>query len=1553
MMERKVKLFRWCLLGLIFMRSAGASCPNKEGWIRNEEQCLELSDTENDWKSANGDCKKKSGRLVTIGDDEQQEILLDLLRSATKLSGENDKFWIGAHIPALVFRSYFNQCIDGYDFRNQSCFQILPDFLEWKKAQETCQKLGGKLASIVDEDTNKFLATAMTSMVTKHNIKSSASLSYWIDGYSDGKTLEFFDSRQQLLTYTNFMPSTVQNGSSCLEVFPEKPKEDELGPEATINATAAEMYADMDNLSTLGIPDAITQTTVVSYSSSSYSTYETNTQAPLYNILDCNEKRLAVCEFSLLSFSDEGKKVPLQASDDDGQPNNGELDNENVNKAADVHPSYLFSCKHLAHLSYFAKKMKVDQKLDNIRLFFSDLQNGYYIIKTNKIATTKEENRALSNNDTTMVQYELEYCDIDQLRSSIKSNAKGEESLQLFSWPSIPIPAVTGQNANFAKYNSMDNSNIYKGACVYMSVVNEKWRTSQCSVKYRYVCEYSLEAIKKHYCEDNGGWCETVKDNLQDLNEESKNLLNQLKKQPKMAQGDFYASALTSIQEMVSEARDSVDFSAKFETTENSVRNFTKNIIEVASIVSMKTSLVTESPPIQNKQRKVIDTVNNLGEYAADALGALMRQDGDIQQNITRLSVSSEAIKLQILVVRNETSKFKNSHLFDSYLHFNPTNGEAITMTMSDSLHELSDIHGVSFFYVQYKNFESTLLDVSENALTLSDNVIDGMSETDSINNFNYDTSEDSNALNDDGNRQKYSKGTTYSMIASNILTATLRINGTNYPTDVELSLLKKIPETDLEIIPDSQMCAFLSGDDGTNLGWSSKGCHQMFRLWNDGRYHCKCNHTTDFAVLMLVFQPEVDILQGHRTILSILALIGHILTIICLLVSVLLFIYLKREIKSDRRVIHVNLFLALLLAHIILVISSWTNNIKSMNVIDDDDERTTNTQCIVLTFFSHFLLLSAIFWMLVEGIVIYRKIVVVLSRQRNSFSNLYYVIGWGVPVAVATICICVGLLTEKKYNSSGCWLSVTSGMIWAFAAPAILVLVANAIIMILVLKVAMRTQRRKVARLPDVEESARSKMTRAAYIKTATRGIVVLTPLLGFTWMCGLIMFHVTMAYIFVLLNAFQGVFIFGCYCVCNQEVRTALATKWKHYKARQFSAMTDDRPLNEQRSGSKAKFITNRLFMRLSFSVTSSRQVNIHSLSPENSSSVVDKSANDEQKLANLDELSPMSSPDRSRYNIGNRKCSVSTHSTSLSHQSLSLTSLRSDGTSSRRSRAHLRKMTSRVRPLSSAENNKISLSSGLDLRRPMSADAVLSRDAFGLNYPTMEIHDTEKVDVQLSIPVYEIVEAEFPEQKISPENSQKLIAIKTIQETHIDKFASDKSKRNLNPIIASDDNNSNIDIFNAGATPTPVYKRTMSTGQTNSSNKDPLPNMERYNLHSREYYKVFSDDIPVPLYSHAWTRKMKPTKRRRVENKNQRKHTPPRTSEPCGKRSMSATSSTSGKTKRKGRKSHSARSDSVSLPAAISRPVERNSSEYSRPNSGDSKDSGIHDDVETIQY
>uniref|UniRef100_A0A8C2ZXQ9 G-protein coupled receptors family 2 profile 2 domain-containing protein n=1 Tax=Cyclopterus lumpus TaxID=8103 RepID=A0A8C2ZXQ9_CYCLU len=144
---------------------------------------------------------------------------------------------------------------------------------------------------------------------------------------------------------------------------------------------------------------------------------------------------------------------------------------------------------------------------------------------------------------------------------------------------------------------------------------------------------------------------------------------------------------------------------------------------------------------------------------------------------------------------------------------------------------------------------------------------------------------------------------------------------------------------------------------------------------------------------------------------------------------------------------------------------------------------------------------MAAFSWMLVEGLLLWSKVVAVnLSEDRHM--KYYYLIGWGLPVLIVTITLASA--SGKYAADSYCWLSVQNGVIWGFAGPVIF------IIMVRKLNPNHSTWGRAIIQYDNL----------SSFLKA----VLVLLPILGLTWLCGvLVPFSIVMAYIFILLNSLQ----------------------------------------------------------------------------------------------------------------------------------------------------------------------------------------------------------------------------------------------------------------------------------------------------------------------------------------------------------------------------------------------------------------------------------------------
>ncbi|EDV26164.1 uncharacterized protein TRIADDRAFT_24542, partial [Trichoplax adhaerens] len=183
---------------------------------------------------------------------------------------------------------------------------------------------------------------------------------------------------------------------------------------------------------------------------------------------------------------------------------------------------------------------------------------------------------------------------------------------------------------------------------------------------------------------------------------------------------------------------------------------------------------------------------------------------------------------------------------------------------------------------------------------------------------------------------------------------------------------------------------------------------------------------------------------------------------------------------------------------------------------------------CKILAIALHMFLLSMFSWMLTEGIHLYLKVITVFNT--NSKRKLYYIMGWGFPII--TVSITVGIGFDKYGLNKLCWLSVSSGFIWAFTGPALFVILVNFLVMILVIRVT--------ANKSGVYPASRQFYS-VKKIKSIVKATIILLPILGLTWIFGIFSMDshtVAFTYIFVILNGLQGCFFFSFHCLYNSEV-------------------------------------------------------------------------------------------------------------------------------------------------------------------------------------------------------------------------------------------------------------------------------------------------------------------------------------------------------------------------------------------------------------------------------
>ncbi|KAL4232620.1 hypothetical protein ACF0H5_007310 [Mactra antiquata] len=301
-------------------------------------------------------------------------------------------------------------------------------------------------------------------------------------------------------------------------------------------------------------------------------------------------------------------------------------------------------------------------------------------------------------------------------------------------------------------------------------------------------------------------------------------------------------------------------------------------------------------------------------------------------------------------------------------------------------------------------------------------------------------------------------------------------------------------------------ICCYWDFDAGAFL---TDGCELVST--NDEVTVCACNHFTNFAVLMSPGKtPEADVMA-----LSIISAVGCGISIICLVLTIILYLIVWRYVKSDRAILLLNLCVALIISYIVFL--AGVNRVEN------------TTLCTVISAMLHYFYLVVFFLMLAYGIEI--AVCVVYVFVTRSRIRWLLPLAWGIPLVIVGISLAVTEL-DGYGNERFCWLSTDDGLLWAFVGPAALIILINFVIVVIVLRQMFKSS-------AMMTKSDKEKAT------TGVRSICVLLPILGLTWVFGIFSVNenlVVFQYIFAICNTLQGLLIFLFHCILNKPLRTAL---------------------------------------------------------------------------------------------------------------------------------------------------------------------------------------------------------------------------------------------------------------------------------------------------------------------------------------------------------------------------------------------------------------------------
>ncbi|XP_052818514.1 adhesion G-protein coupled receptor G2-like [Mya arenaria] len=299
--------------------------------------------------------------------------------------------------------------------------------------------------------------------------------------------------------------------------------------------------------------------------------------------------------------------------------------------------------------------------------------------------------------------------------------------------------------------------------------------------------------------------------------------------------------------------------------------------------------------------------------------------------------------------------------------------------------------------------------------------------------------------------------------------------------------------------------------------GWKTDGCNRSPS--ENFIVKCTCNHLTNFAVL-IDLQAGGNLSNTDEFVLGVITKGGLVVSTVGLSFTILTFIVFRHLRKGRGQQVLFNLSVAMLCSSVLFLVGI---------------ERTeTRGGCIAVGVLLHYFILVSFMWMLVEGILQYLRFVKVLGTYIPTFMVKSMLAAWGMPLIPIIAVLCVDKDLYKN-DRAYCWLSGRA-LLYAFVLPLAVIIVANTVIFFLIVR--QFCVRNNITASSNRSEHYRSWLQ----LKAAVSIFIVL----GLTWIFGFLTVddtRIAFHYIFAVLNAFQGFFIFMMFTLREKRIRGA----WK----------------------------------------------------------------------------------------------------------------------------------------------------------------------------------------------------------------------------------------------------------------------------------------------------------------------------------------------------------------------------------------------------------------------
>ncbi|KAI0228620.1 hypothetical protein LSAT2_020888 [Lamellibrachia satsuma] len=187
----------------------------------------------------------------------------------------------------------------------------------------------------------------------------------------------------------------------------------------------------------------------------------------------------------------------------------------------------------------------------------------------------------------------------------------------------------------------------------------------------------------------------------------------------------------------------------------------------------------------------------------------------------------------------------------------------------------------------------------------------------------------------------------------------------------------------------------------GTGGNWSTRGCTSDPDTDSHDSTTCLCDHLTNFALLLDVYDQGSSLDPEHQVALSVISYIGCGISLLAVTLTLITLLTIKKLYRTEnpsKILTHLCFALVGVLILFILGTQSFVRN--------------HSLACKIFAGAMHYFLLATWLWMAVEAFYMYHALVKVFQTYYSRFLLKSILIAWGVPlIAVA---ITAGINTDN-----------------------------------------------------------------------------------------------------------------------------------------------------------------------------------------------------------------------------------------------------------------------------------------------------------------------------------------------------------------------------------------------------------------------------------------------------------------------------------------------------------------------------------------------------------